>query len=99
DNQGTLKSLLSDLGAWGPGEFPAISPIEGKIFARLMKRRYGYFPIDTIFKWEGRTKYIEPNDPESLRPNWEPGDLWPDDDDLPSGEPEETSIPEPKFRQ
>lgn len=41
-------------------------PFENKLFVRLLKRRYGYAPIDTILDWDGRTKYIVPNDPEQL---------------------------------
>ena len=45
-----------------------LKPIPGKLFVRLMKRRYGYFPLDTVLEWEGRTKYIKPNYPEALSP-------------------------------
>lgn len=43
-----------------------LRPVDNKIFVRLMKRRYGYYPLDVLVKWEGRTKYITPNDPEAL---------------------------------
>ncbi|MBR4305494.1 MAG: toprim domain-containing protein [Ruminiclostridium sp.] len=44
----------------------ALEPQHDKIFARLMKRRYDFYPIDTILEWEGRTKYIKPNYAEAL---------------------------------
>lgn len=43
-----------------------LSPIQNKLFVRLMKRRYGYYPIDTLLEWEGRTKKIALNDEEEL---------------------------------
>ncbi len=43
-----------------------LKPIEGKLFVRLMKRRYGYYPLDTILEWNGLTKFIKPNDPQAL---------------------------------
>lgn len=55
------KKKLTDLNVatYMPDE--SLSPIEGKIFVRLMKRRFGYYPIDTVMDWEGSTKYIKPN--------------------------------------
>jgi hypothetical protein len=60
------KKLLTSLGVATYGTGEGLQPIEGKLFARLLKRRYGYFPIDTVFDWEGRTKKITPNRPERL---------------------------------
>lgn len=54
-----LKELLPDFS----GELRAI---DNKLFARLLKRRYEYFPIDVVFDWTGRTTYIAPNKPEML---------------------------------
>ena len=49
-----------------------IEPIPNKLFVRLMKRRYGYFPIDTVLDWEGKTKKIKQNDTEALKvKGWE----------------------------
>lgn len=48
------------------GAREALAPIQGKLFVRLMKRRYGYFPIDTVLDWEGRTKKIKQNDTKAL---------------------------------
>ena len=55
-----------------------LKPIQGKLFVRLMKRRYGYYPLDTILEWEGRTKYITPNAPEKLEVKPEQGELFSD---------------------
>ena len=68
DEDKAAKRLLADLGVmvYAPGE--DLKPIPGKLFVRLMKRRYGYFPLDTVLEWEGRTKYIKPNYPEALSP-------------------------------
>ena len=43
-----------------------LAPIPNKLFVRLMKRRYGYFPIDVTLDWTGSTKKIEQNDTEAL---------------------------------
>lgn len=45
-----------------------LEPIRDKIFVRLMKRRYGFYPIDILLDWEGRTKVIKQNDPNFLLP-------------------------------
>ncbi len=45
-----------------------LSKVEGKVFCRLMKRRYGEFPLDTILDWCGATGYFKPNKPEALTP-------------------------------
>lgn len=71
----TARALLNGLGLSLPnGE--SLKPIQGKLFVRLMKRRYGYYPLDTILEWEGRTKYITPNDPDALSPQAEQGGLF-----------------------
>lgn len=44
----------------------SLRAVQNKLFVRLMKRRYGYYPLDVLIEWEGRTKYITPNDPEAL---------------------------------
>lgn len=66
DEEQAAKKLLSDLGAATYSQGDKLAPIRGKLFVRLMKRRYGYYPLDTILEWEGRTKYIKPNDEEAL---------------------------------
>lgn len=66
DEEKAAKRLLSDLGAATYNVGEDLKPIQGKLFVRLMKRRYGYYPLDTILEWEGRTKYIKPNFEEAL---------------------------------
>lgn len=68
DEEKEAKKLLESLGvaSYNPGD--SLKPIQGKLFVRLMKRRYGYYPLDTVLDWEGRTKYITPNEPEDLKP-------------------------------
>lgn len=66
DEEKAAKKLLSDLGAATYAQGEELKPIQGKLFVRLMKRRYGYYPLDTILEWEGRTKYIKPNFEEAL---------------------------------
>lgn len=67
EEEKAAKRLLSDLGAATYAQGDKLAPIQGKLFVRLMKRRYGYYPLDTILEWEGRTKYIKPNDEEALK--------------------------------
>lgn len=68
DEDKAAKRLLADLGVMVYASGEELKPIPGKLFVRLMKRRYGYFPLDTVLEWEGRTKYIKPNYPEALSP-------------------------------
>lgn len=43
-----------------------LEPIPNKLYVKLMKRRYGYYPMDTLLFWEGRTKKITLNDEGAL---------------------------------
>ena len=76
DEEKSAKKLLSDLGAATYAQGEELRPIQGKLFVRLMKRRYGYYPLDTILEWEGRTKYIKPNDEEALSTEPTQGDIF-----------------------
>lgn len=76
DEEQAAKKLLSDLGAATYSQGDKLAPIQGKLFVRLMKRRYGYYPLDTILEWEGRTKYIKPNDEEALSIQPKQGDFF-----------------------
>lgn len=60
ETKNILKELLKE------EEEVELKPMDNKLFVRLLKRRYGYFPIDIILEWEGKTKYITPNYPEAL---------------------------------
>lgn len=66
DEEKEAKKLLQDLGVAQYQTGDSLKPIPGKLFVRLLKRRYGYYPLDTILEWEGRTKYITPNDEGAL---------------------------------
>ena len=66
DEEKAAQKLLENLGVAEYIKGDRLKPIPGVIFARLMKRRYGYYPLDTILEWEGSTKYIKPNDPDAL---------------------------------
>ena len=82
DEEKEAKKLLEKLGVADYTENntrlkKSLAPIQGKLFVRLMKRRYGYYPLDTILEWEGRTKYIKPNDEEALSTEPKQGDLLP----------------------
>lgn len=85
DEEKAAKKLLSDLGVATYGQGEELRPIKGKLFVRLMKRRYGYYPLDTILEWEGRTKHIAMNDEGALL-SVEQGSLFDieeEEDDLP----------------
>lgn len=62
------KKLLTKLGVTQYQQGDSLQPIEGKLFCRLLKRRYGYFPIDIVLDWNGKTKRITLNDAERLLP-------------------------------
>lgn len=66
DEEKEAQKLLQRLGVAEYKAGDSLKPIQGKLFVRLMKRRYGYYPLDTILDWEGRTKYIKPNDEAAL---------------------------------
>jgi len=66
EEESNAKKLLSDLGVESYAQGDQLRPIQGKLFVRLMKRRYGYYPLDTILDWEGSTKYIKPNYEKAL---------------------------------
>lgn len=79
DEETEAKKLLSRL----TGEnITELSPRPNKLFVRLMKRRYGYYPLDTLLEWEGRTKKITLNDEAEL--------LKRPEDDTP--EPQQTEL-------
>lgn len=61
------KKLIEGLGLGSYAPTDSLKPIQGKLFARLLKRRYGYYPLDTILEWEGSTKKITPNAPDLLK--------------------------------
>ena len=86
EEEKSAKKLLSDLGVATYGQGEELKPIQGKLFVRLMKRRYGYYPLDIILEWEGRTKFIKPNDEEALKAKPEEAELFP---------PQETEEGEP----
>ena len=54
------KRILQDVGIYTD----EIKPLEGKLFVRLLKRRYGYYPLDTVLTWNGKTKRIKRNSNE-----------------------------------
>lgn len=58
------RYILQQLGAIKYKE-QQLEPINGKLYVKLMKRRYGFYPLDTILDWEGRTKHITLNDEEA----------------------------------
>lgn len=80
DEEKEAKKLLQELGVATYAQGDSLKPIQGKLFVRLMKRRYGYYPLDTILEWEGRTKYIKPNDEEALSTDPTDGELFPSTD-------------------
>lgn len=86
DEEAEAKKLLSRL----TGEsITELAPIPNKLFVRLMKRRYGYYPIDTLLDWEGRTKKITLNDEEELLKR--PEDAY----ETPTQSPEQEQTDEP----
>ncbi len=76
DEEKEAKKLLQELNVHTYASDEPLRAIEGKLFVRLMKRRYGYYPLDIILDWEGRTKYIKPNYPEALEVKPEQGNIF-----------------------
>lgn len=59
------KHILEKLGIkYNKGDQP-LKPIEGELYVKLMKRRYGACPLDALLDWDGRTKHITLNDEEA----------------------------------
>ncbi|MCD8295544.1 MAG: toprim domain-containing protein [Clostridia bacterium] len=63
-----IKTLqrISGLEDVDPDKIKNLEPINNKIYVRLMKRRYGPAPIEIALDWEGKTKYITPNDQDYI---------------------------------
>ena len=68
-----VKRLLFDLDVIGKHTaengklvYDELEPIYDRLFVRLIKRRFEAYPIDVILEWEGKTKFIKANAPESL---------------------------------
>lgn len=66
DEEKEAKKLLQELGVAQYQQGDSLRPIYGKLFVRLMKRRYGFYPLDIVLDWEGRTKHISLNDEGAL---------------------------------
>ena len=66
DEEREAKKLLQALNVGTYNQGDSLKPIYGKIFVRLLKRRYGIYPLDIILDWEGRTKYIAVNNESAL---------------------------------
>ncbi len=62
-----LNGLLRKRGDTYQVDEKNLEPIPGRIYIKLLKRRYGKSDGEELLKWEGKTKYIEPNHPEALR--------------------------------
>lgn len=61
------QDVLSVIHRAGLPNVTDLSPIRGQVFLRIMKRRFGINPIDTILPIEGRTSYIELNDKDQFK--------------------------------
>lgn len=51
-------------------------PVNGKMYLRLLKRRYGISNLDTVLDWNGSTKKITLNKPEALEADATQAALW-----------------------
>ena len=83
DEERDAKKLLQSLGVASYDRGEDLKPIQGKLFLRLLKRRYGYYPLDTVLEWEGRTKHITLNDESALfgKQEEQPRSLFADDEE------------------
>lgn len=57
-------------------------PVEGKIYLRLLKRRYGISNLDTVLEWNGSTKKITLNEPKALEADPTQAALFDDKQDI-----------------
>lgn len=77
---GELKKLLKRLTG---EEQPTIAPIPNKLYAKILKNRNGESEKDDVLEWEGRTKYITPNNVAALKNEATQTDLpFPDEAEL-----------------
>lgn len=44
-----------------------LQAIPNKVYAVVLKRRYGVRGVEAVFDWEGKTKYIKPNNDEATK--------------------------------
>lgn len=56
------KYILKNLGKKYYKDDQPLKPIEGELYVKLMKRRNGVCPLDTLLYWDGHTKHITLND-------------------------------------
>lgn len=43
-----------------------LQAVPNKVYAVVLKRRYGVRGVEAVFDWEGKTKYIKPNNPDAM---------------------------------
>lgn len=43
-----------------------LQAIPNKVYAVVLKRRYGVRGVEAVFDWEGKTKYIKPNNSDAM---------------------------------
>lgn len=83
DNKATIQALSQIAGLRGidyrDEHTNILKPVKDRIFARLMKRRYGQAPLDTVFEWHAKTGLIVSNDDFGMKP--ETGDIPLDDEE------------------
>lgn len=70
-NESKLKKMLSRLVSvvWNTDDKDEeIQPIRGKMYAKIIKRRFGLSDIEQMFEWEAKTGTIATNKPEAIKP-------------------------------
>ena len=58
-----------------------IQAVPNKVYAVVLKRRYGVRGVEAVFDWEGKTKYIKPNNKEATNVEAKEQALFNDIDD------------------
>lgn len=76
-----LASLIPELDVNNLESEAEKRKVENKILFRLMKRRYGYYPLDAVLDWEGRTKYIAQNDPDHFLTGYTQEELFKEEEE------------------
>ncbi len=84
---------IEDITSWKHGQKLKSKTGGGLMFARLMKRRGGFYPIDIILDWVGETRKVMLNDKAFAESIGEPMPSW--QKDIQEATPQGPSLREP----
>ena len=76
-----IISTLARLGVSCTDASGTIQPVPNKVYGVVLKRRYAARGLEAVFDWEGKTKYIAPNNPDAMKVEAKEQVLFNDDEE------------------